>query len=247
MAASLSPMGYTYADLVRADCVRDLVEKQKQEYFVRYSVGNERALLCIPYAGGTGSIFRDLRVSGCDVYASVLSTYGDEWDKVVAEAKEIAAKYKKVYVYSHCLGCMTALALIKEVGCDGWIAGAHIPDTVSSFFGKPIDAFRKASDESILSSLVDAGLKTEETDFIPLFRTDAKNAAVIEAKKPLVDVPTTLLLAERDVLSPRPGVAERRWKKFLARTPRKIVLPGKDHYFVRDEDFGMILESIFGE
>ncbi len=244
MATVLSPMGYTFADLVRSDSVKELYEKSRREYFMRYSSGNEYALLCIPYAGGTGRIFRDLRIDGYDVYASVLATYDKEWDKVVAEVKEIKKNYKKVFIYSHCLGCMTALALISEVGCDGWIAGAHIPDAVSSFFGRPIDAFKNATDGGIMAELTSAGLKTEETDFISLFRSDAKNAAKIEARKPCVEVKTTLLLAEKDVLSPRPSIAERRWKKFLSSTPDKVVLKGEGHYFVESGNLGKELRNI---
>ena len=241
LSVKLAPLGFTFADLVRANSVRELYLREHNEYFMKFAGGNDKAVICIPYAGGTARIYKDLSPSGYDVYAAVGCTFDEkDWPAVIKEVKRIKTEYKRVVLYAHCLGSMTALKLAREVEFDLIVFGAHVPDAVSSFFGRPIDSWKYASDKNILATLEKGGLKRGETDFAPLFRKDASRAARIEAEKPVVSLPAVLLLAEKDPFASSQK-AEKRWKKFLTGPIKKITLTGKDHYFISDKDFGDIL------
>ncbi|MBO4539337.1 MAG: AMP-binding protein, partial [Clostridia bacterium] len=247
LSVKLAPFGFAFADLVRANSVRELYLREHNEYFMKFAGGNEKAVVCIPYAGGTAHIYKALSPAEYDVYAAVGCTFDEkDWPAVIKEVKRIRAEYKKVVLYAHCLGGMTALKLAKEIAFDLVVFGAHVPDAVSSFFGRPIDAWKHTGDKTILATLKKGGLKKGGTDFAPLFRKDASRAARIEAEKPVVSVPAVLLLAENDPFTSSKK-AEKRWKKFLSGEIKIITLAGKDHYFISDKDFGAILLATMEE
>ena len=244
LSVKLSSYGYTFSDIVRADTVRELYEKEHNEFFMRFSSGSNKAVFCIPYAGGTARIFEGLTLDGYDVYAAVGCTFEDkDWPDAIKEAERLCSQYDKVVLYAHCLGSLTALKLAESVRFDAVVFGAHVPDAFSSFFGKPIDGWKRASGKAILSFLRKGGLKEEREDFAPLFKKDASRAAAIEAEKPTIAAPAILVLAENDPFTDVKK-AEKRWKKFLKGEVKMKVLPDKDHYFISNKDFGSILLSI---
>ena len=243
LSVRLAPYGFSFADLVRANSVRELYLREHNEYFMKFVGGNEKAVVCIPYAGGTARVYKNLSPAGYDVYAAVSCTFDEkDWSAVIQEIQKIKAGYKKVVLYAHCLGSMTALKLAREVGFDLVVFGAHVPDAVSSFFGRPVDSWKHSSDKSILAALAKGGLKGGETDFAPLFRKDASRAARIEAEKPILSAPVVLLLAEKDPFAASQK-AKKRWKKFVNGEIKTTILAGKDHYFISDKDFDDTLLS----
>ncbi len=244
IATKVAPFGYTYNDVIRVDTVRELYEKGRKEYFFRYTSGNKNALVCIPYAGATGRIFSSVSIPGCDVYAAIRCAFeGEDWEKAKEEWKAIVRRYEKVYVYAHCLGTMTALKLMTVAEVTGAFFGAHVPDAISSIFGRPIDVWKKASDKKIVTGLQKAGLMTDDGSFASLFRADASIASRIEAQKPTVDAPVTVVLAKNDPLT-KIDKADIRWKKFLRGTVNIVVLPDKNHYFIEEADFSEILSEL---
>ena len=248
LSVKLAPFGFTFADVVRAESIRELFKERHYDFLMRFTEGNRNAVVCIPYAGATGRIYEKIKVPGYDVYASVGCTF-DECDeeKVAEEIREILSRYEKTVLYAHCLGTMTALKIAAKVPFEKVVLGAHVPDLVSSFFGRPIDSWKNTSDEKIVSTLRKAGLTTEDETFVPFFRKDVKEAARIEAEKPTIDIPAVVLLAEEDVLTKPSKNAERRWKKFLKGKVTVRILPYKGHYFAEDVDFGKMIGYLLGE
>lgn len=248
LSVKLAPFGFTFADVVRAETPRELFGKKHFDCFMKFSDGNKKALICIPYAGATGRIYEKVDAPGYDVYAAVGCTFeGEDGQKALEEIAEITRGYEKTVLYAHCLGTMTAVRFATEVPFDKVIFGAHVPDLVSSFFGRPIDSWKKASDDKILDSLKKAGLKTRDKTFVSFFRNDVKEAARIEAEKPTIKTPAVVLLAEDDVLTKSSRKAKRRWKKFLKGEIKVYTIPHKGHYFSDDADFGRRLNYILGE
>ncbi len=250
----------TMEDVAKADSAYDLAKmaekKGKRRFFLALKEnGNKKAIFCVPYAGATGRIYQEFAAltTGFDVFSTTLCAYGErEMKGVCDEYVSLAERYEKVYVYAHCLGSFCALRLLSDGRrkADKALFGAHIPERISSVFGLPIDGWKNASDEKILSVLKKAGMSVEKDvggAIAARFRADSSLSASIEAKfKGKIDVPSCVLLTEDDIFIKKDiGKATSRWEKFI---DGKIVVKTVEnggHYFINDARFVSLIEEWF--
>ena len=199
----------------------------------------------IPFSGGSGRIYESINIQGYDIFASITcSVPENKWSDYLREASEIKKRYDQCVIYSHCQGALTALELAKNISFDKAIFGAYMPSLISSVFGKPINGWKHISDQKLLATLQQNGLKHNDSEIAIQFRKDIDLTSKLNVKQTRINLPVTVILADVDPFVPNPSKAVSRWQKRTDQTITTIVLQHKDHYFVSDNDFINIIEDI---
>ncbi len=222
--------------------------------FSKSSESSQFRLIAIPYAGGSATLFKDLKIHNCETVAVQLPGRQDRLDESLIESVDIFLdsmrdhleyfKEKPFFLFGYSMGALIAYELahfLNENGIQplGIIVAARssvqCPLRRDPIHDLPKDQFIKKISE--YGGTVDEILKCDEIMemTIPILRADFKitDSYVGDAAK-RVDLPLLVLGATEDQLVCLDDLMA--WEKMTSNRCKISLFEG-GHFFLRDQFF----------